>query len=282
LNQDMSTSLLPTDNYPLLTEFRRRSIVARVASWLGISPDSGIKPFRGSIVLFLLGLSCAGLSVLSDAAVLVVPLDNGKEKFCAKFGYLYEPNYGPAYLFFAPIIYYLGLTALRQIQASLSLPHLGKANRIVFNRVVIAGLIVGSFGATFGSEFWPRRGDGGRIVWGDFQALAFGWAQAAAVATYEPGPLVNIHRQVDPSDHRLSVPLQITARPNGPRDGQLPIFFIFLAAALITQSLFACLQWWIILKLILLFAFFAGRNLSRDVILQNHVPLVGRRGTAPN
>jgi hypothetical protein len=238
--------------YPLLSEILPGSRLARAAAFFGISPVSGLSPRRAALVFLVLGVACAALSVIARADVLIVQLKKGGRDLCAEFGYLYELDYGLLFVTFAPLICLFGLKALAELQASLSLVSIGAANRKFFNRFVIAGLIAGSFGFTFGTEFFPERGHNGKTVWGAYQDLAFGYVQAAAVANYSIGPLEDTWRKTDDERYRGAV---ITVRPDGPRGWRVLVFFVFLFVALTTQSLYACVQWWILLKLLFIFLF---------------------------
>jgi hypothetical protein len=234
-----------------------------VAFWLGISGDRQIQSFRGPLVFLFLGVLSAALSIASDSAVIRIPVKHVKgwapERVkCVKVGYMYESNYGPVYLAIAPTICFFGFAALRSVQRWDKLAKAAKGNRLVFNRAIVAGLILGSFGVTFGSEFMPYRARAGHVVWGDYGGLAFGYVQAHAIGKYESGKGIPAPREVKSPDPGLNEnnDLIVAEAPNGPHGVfQISIFYVFLATALTTQALYACVLWWILLKFIFILVF---------------------------
>jgi hypothetical protein len=203
------------------------------------------------------------LSIASHSAVVRIPLTNVKGPedtgvTCIKVGYMYEPNYGLVYLAIAPTICFLGFAALQSIQRWNKLAGAAKGNRLVFNRVVVAGLVLGGFGVTFGSEFMPYKASTGKIIWGDYEGLAFGYVQAHAIADYKVGEPIPAFRKIRSSDPHLNenTNLKVAEPPTGPHGAlQVTIFYIFLATALTTQALYACVLWWILLKFIFVLFF---------------------------
>jgi len=232
--------------YPLQTEFlcntgSPSSLFLRVASWLGIAGDSQIQSFRGPFVFLFLGVLSAGLSIASDSALLRIPVKHVKgwapdEVKCVKVGYMYETNYGPVYLAIAPAICFFGFAAMRSVQRWDKLAGAAKGNRLVFNRAIVAGLILGSFGVTFGSEFMPYRARTGELVWGDYGGLAFGYVQAHAIAKYESGKGIPSPRRVKSADPGLNenTDLIVAEAPNGPVPGELIRWQVFNQCNIVT------------------------------------------------
>jgi hypothetical protein len=266
---------------PLLTEFDdpqpahlllrpARRCVTRFFALIGVSVEAGVRPVRAALIYAILGNAALLLSFVGRAHYVQLRFESEGRPFTLELGYLHDVSAGLFFAMVAPFIVGLGLWFVKQSHANLSeMRDLGQikpgdirvieiANRKLFNSFVLLGLVVGSFGFTFGQEFLP--------VIGDRYNLPFGYFQADVMATYAPhiplpaalGPSRAAHLR---REGRFAEPEKVflMSSPRGPVTiSELTFFRGFVLTALTTHSLFAVVVFWILFKTAFIFWLYAA------------------------
>jgi hypothetical protein len=283
---------------PLFSEFSSPGWLCRLLTWIGVSPGAGLQPMRTTLILFGLGSASTLLSVLSDAAVIIVPARGQSDRAtrCLEFGFLAEPSHGLMLLVFAPLICYFGLKTLHE--CSILLCQFQKLGRVSATRSLASGAPTDDLGDLRNATPIGQRTDEsadvtparlisrangrifnwlvllviascifGRTFGNEFWPLAPHKGDRYTVALgYVQADKVAAY---EPGRNILVNGGSVTTlvRPNGPQGGRVVVFWMFLMIALFTHAAFACFVVWLSIKFVFvccLFAFAVANATGHD------------------